>query len=228
MNYFIPLTIVITMVIIFQLFRARKQKQLADDEKRKAQERHKKENGNWEAVLKNDKVTKEDIRMLIPALRLSGNVLDLFDGNCKDEIMKRHFFDKDYADPYMVITLSKLQQDVYLTDRYKPVLAYSGATVFAYDAKLNGYISYDIESDVEEQTECFTWDGLFVREVLRWWEYDISEADIIYIGNFFGLKYTKEILNSILETTDGKGFLTGKELTAWENSTIEKINGLIR
>lgn len=230
MNYIIPLTILIIVVIIFQLFRVRKPKQLSEEEKHKIQDKQKKESEKWNLVLENDsdRIANEDIISLIPTLGLSKNVLDLFEGKCEDEVMKRHFFDKDYADPYMVISLLKSQQDVYLVDRYKPIIAYSGATVFAYDSKLKGYISYDIESHVEQEEECLTWDGLFVGEILRWWEYDVSEEDIIHIGDYFGLKHTKEILDSIITTTGGKGFSTGKEITVWENSIIDKINGLIK
>ena len=230
MNYVIPLTIFIIVVIAFQLFRERKPKQLSEEEKLKIKERQKKESEKWNLALENDpdRITNEDIRSLIPTLGLSKNVLELFDGKCEDDVMKSHFFDKDYADPNMVISLLKYQQDAYLVDRYKPIIAYAGASVFAYDSKLKGYISYDIESHLEQEEECLTWDGLFVGEVLRWWEHDISEEDIIHIGDYFGLKHTKEILDSIIATTDGKGFATGKEITAWENSMIDKINGLIR
>lgn len=172
-----------------------------------------------------DRITNDDIRNLILTLKLPQNVLDLFEGNCKDEIMKSHSFDKDYADPYMVLSLEKYQQDIYLVDRYKPVLAYASATIFAYDSKSEGYISYDIESGIEDSDKCLTWDGLFVREILRWWEYEISDEHIIYISNFFGLKHTEEILESINRTNDEDGFATFKEVEVWVNEMIEKIGG---
>ena len=174
-----------------------------------------------------EKITQQEIRDLLQGLNLSQGVLDLFDGNCKDEIMQRHFFDKSYSDPYMVLSIEKFQQDTYLVDRYKPILAYSGETVFAYDMLLKGFISYNIESTVADLPSCLSWDGLFISEILRWWEYEISDEDILHIGRYFGLKHNQEILDSIYETTDGQGFSTGKALTEWENAMIIKINGRI-
>lgn len=230
MNYLMPLTILIVLLIAFQFIRKKEKKSRSDSEKNKLRKDANVENEIWKLEMEKDKdrITNDHIRKLIPSLGLSPNILKLFEGNCNDETMKRYSFDKDYADPYMVLTLQKDQQDVYLIERYKPILAYSNATIFAYDYKLKGFISYDIESNVEYHNECLTWDALFVGEILRWWEYEVVDNDILYIGAFFGLKYTQQILDSIKQTTNGKGFATGKELTKWENAMIEKINGNIR
>jgi hypothetical protein len=174
-----------------------------------------------------EKITHQEMRNLIHKLNLSQGISDLFDGNCTDRIMQQHFFDKSYSDPYMVLSLEKFQQDVYAADRYKPILAYSGATVFAYDSVLKGFISYDIESAVTPVQSCLSWDGLFIPEILRWWEYEVSDENILHIGRYFGLKHTQEILDSIYETTDGEGFSTGKAIAEWENAMIVKINGRV-
>lgn len=230
MNYILPLITFLVVLIAFQLVRPKKKRQLSDEQKKKIPDNSNKENEKWKLEMENDKerITNDDIARLIPTLNLSPNVLELFQGNCNDEILKRHFFDKDYADPYMVLTLQKDQQQVYLIDRYKPILAYASSTIFAYDSKLKGYISYDIESDVEPSRECLTWDGLFVSEILRWWEYEVGYEDILYIGSFFGLKHTKQILDSINNTTNGNGFSTGAALSLWQNAMIEKINCLVK
>ena len=151
--------------------------------------------------------------------------MDLFDGNCYDEVLRHNYMEKDYAAPYAVVDLTKHQQDAYLIDRYKPILAYAHSTIFAYDAILKGFICYDIEDNLEKmKPECLTWDGLFVSEILRLWENEVNEEDILHIAKLFGLKYTKEILDSFYFTTQGKGFATFEEVEQWKNSLIDKYN----
>ena len=72
--------------------------------------------------------------------------------------------------------------------------------------------------------ECLTWEGLIVSEILRWWENEVNEEDILHIAKLFGLKYTKEILDSFYFTTQGKGFATFEEVEQWKNSLIDKYN----
>lgn len=185
---------------------------------------------HWQSGSENDneRTTHHDIRNLITELQLSPNILSLFDGNCTNQIMKDYHFDKDYQDPWAILNLKKTQQDTYLIHRYKPILAYTYSKIFAYDSKLNGYTSYYIEEKMTEAQHCFTWDGIFITEILRWWEYEISDQDIINIGNFFGLKHTLEILDSINETTKGEGFSTQPEIDDWKNRMITAINGKIQ
>jgi len=174
-----------------------------------------------------DRVTESEIRKLIIDLKLSGIVLDLFNETCNDEVME-YGLHEDYVIPYAILELTKKQQDEYLVDRYKPILAYAHSTIFAYDSELNGFIVYDIEDKIVDKEECLTWDGIFVNEVLRWWENDVSNEDILYIGNLFGLKYTKEILDSIYSTTEGKGFPTFEDAYAWEEAMINQLNARIK
>lgn len=70
-------------------------------------------------------------------------------------------------------------------------------------------------------------DGVFVNEILRWWEYEIPE-DIVHIGNYFDLKHTWQILESIYITTGGKGFANQYELSKWEDEVWRSIDGMIR
>lgn len=175
----------------------------------------------------NNKVTHEEINTLIRALGLSPTVSELFEGSCKDEVMQRYLLDRSYTDPYMVLSLEKIQQDTYLIDRYKPFLAYASSTIFAYDTLLKGYVSYNIELDVTDLKACLTWDGLFIPEIRRWWEYEISDEDIIHIGQLFGLKHTAEILQSIYDETGGEGFATVQALAVWEAAMIAQINAAI-
>ncbi|MDR2920332.1 MAG: hypothetical protein LBV72_13340 [Tannerella sp.] len=184
---------------------------------------------NRRIELENDKerVTESEIRKLILDLKLPAVVLDFFNETYNDEAMEYELHE-DYAIPYAILELTKKQQDEYLIDRYKPILAYLHSTVFAYDSKLKGFIVYDIEDKIIEKEECLTWDGIFVNEVLRWWENDISDEDILHIGNLFGLKHTKEILDSIYSTTEGKGFPTFEDTYKWEEAMIDQLNARIK
>lgn len=174
-----------------------------------------------------ERATEAEIRKLIIDLKLPPIVLELFNGTCNDKVMELTFH-KDYTILYAILELTKEQQDEYLIDRYKPILAYAHSTIFAYDSKLKGFIVYNIEEDIVEKEECLTWDGLFISEILRWWEYEVSDDDILYIGNLFGIKQTKQILESIYSISDGKGFPTFEEAYKWEKTLIDQLNARIK
>lgn len=175
-----------------------------------------------------ERVTKEAILALIKQINLPRNVIELFNENCTDAVMQQHRLDKDYTYPYSIIDLKKYQQDAYNVDRYKPILAYAHATIFAYDTQLGGFTTYDIEGSVEADNECLTWDGVFCREILKWWEYEIPDNDILHIGAYFGLKHTKQVLESIVASTGGNGFSDAEERSRWEHDILTKINGMIK
>ncbi|MBC9929978.1 hypothetical protein [Chitinophaga qingshengii] len=172
-----------------------------------------------------ERVTKADIRELMSQINLPPSVFDLFDEKCTDAVMQKHRLDKDYTYPYSIIDLKKNEQDAYHIDRYKPILAYAHATIFAYDTLKGGFTTYYIEGDVDVDGECFTWDGLFCQEILRWWEYEIPDEDILYIGEYFGLKHTSQILDSI---NAAQGFSSEEQRIRWKNETLIKINGIIK
>ena len=174
-----------------------------------------------------NRLTEQQIEALIPQLGLSPNILNLFKGTCRDKVMKEHYFDEDYSKPESIFLMTKEEQDVFLIDRYKPILEYH-EKIYAYDTVLKGYITYTVEDEVLPLDYCYTWDGLFVPEILFWWEDEMEDEEIIHIGNYFGLKHTEEILQSIVYETDGKGFKTFEMTDNWEQRMLEKINGIIR
>lgn len=225
----IVLLLFVTILFIFTFYKQKK-KPLKDSQKEKIKLRLAKEFSERQKLLNADidRITPIQIEALIPTLNLSKNILTLFKGECSDEIMKKHFFDKDYSIPYEILYSTKKQQDAYLIDRYKPILAYATEKIFAFDTKLRGFNKYYLETGIQDDEYCFTWDGLFISEILFWWECEIPDNEILYIGNYLGLNYTKEILDSIYKSTNGKGFATGKSLTDWENKMLNQINGIIQ
>lgn len=188
------------------------------------------EHPRWQQEVAADmeRVTRKDIRELMSQINLPPHVFELFDENCTDTIMQKHRLDKDYTYAYSIIDLKKNEQDAYYIDRYKPILACAHATIFAYDTQKDGFTTYYIEGDVDVDGECFTWDGIFCQEILRWWEYEIPDEDILHIGNYFGLKHTKQILESIITATDGKGFSNEEQRSRWENEMLTTINGIVK
>ena len=172
----------------------------------------------------NHQTTSEDIRKLIIELNLPSIVLDLFNENCKDKIIDKYC--SGYTYPYQILVLSKIQQNHYCIDRYKPLLV-NYETILAYDIVLKGFILYSIERFVEKELQILKWDGIFIDEILNWWESEIADDEILYLGNLFGLKYTKLILESIYSNTNGKGFSTLKEKEKWKQDIIRQYDLLV-
>ncbi len=214
-------------ITLFFFFFYKKKKKLRKEKIKKSIEV---EQSRWQKKLENDKerITASQIETLIPTLNLSDTILTLFQGNCNDDIMKKHSFDKNYSMPYEVFHLTKEQQDVYLIDRYKPILAYATEKIVAYDTKLKGFNQYYLEMGMQSADFCYTWDGIFISQILFWWEYEIPDSEILHIGNYFGLKHTEKILKSIYKDSNGKGFSSNELMTAWEDNTLNEIQGIIK
>lgn len=171
----------------------------------------------------NNTITREDLRNVIVSLNLPSIILELYDGKCKDEIVLKYAI-YNYGYPAKILDLNKDQQKHYLTERYCPILCYLEDTIFAYDQISKGYVTYSIEY-FEDKSESLTWDGLFINEVLRWWENEIEDEDILYIGNLFGLKYTKEIISDIYTTSEMSKLSSFQDIFLWRNKLLDKING---
>jgi len=189
-------------------------------QKYKPSERIKKKN-----IMENQQTTSEDIRKLIVELNLPSIVLDLFNENCKDKIIRKYC--SGYSYPYQILDLPKVQQNQYCIDRYKPLLVDYGDNIFAYDVVSKGFTLYDIELFIEKELQILKWDGIFVGEILNWWEYEATDDEILYLGNLFRLKYTKLILESVYSTTNGKGFSTLKEKEKWKQDIIRQYDLLV-
>lgn len=169
-------------------------------------------------------IAENPTESLLASLPLSKNILKLYRGENEDKVIKEEGIDLQYGKPYEIDTLV---QEEYNYERYKPILSSSDRNI-AYDTMLGGYYSYPMEQDFEPQDFCYTWDGLFISDVLYWWESEISNDRIIHIGNYFGLKYSKEIVESIQRETNGKGFESQEHIDEWEQRMLVQIDGIIR
>jgi len=224
----IILVSIFVLVIATWILSPRKKKTLSAKQAEEVKNKQKEWENAMLATLEKDKerITITDMRNLIVELGLPQTFLDMYDETCNDEILLREFH-RDYTAPHAILSyLTKEQQNHYLIDRYKPILSYAHSTIFAYDTITKGFITYYIEL-MPDNPEYLTWDGLFIDEIIRWWEYEVSDKDILHIGKLFGLKYTKEILDSIYSTTDGNGFATSEKRDKWRSKMLDKINGRI-
>ena len=140
------------------------------------------------------KIEFEQMRNLIIELNLPKSILELYDGNCENSDLQY-----DFKDPYAILCLSEEQQDKYLVDRYKPILAYAFETIFAYDIETKKYVKYSIEYFREEKLQTMSWDCLFVDIVKTWWEIDRPDNEIIEYGKILGVKNIETILELINE-----------------------------
>lgn len=211
--YFLILIPIIYYVLVYKKFP--QQPIPSDDKKKKTLDNH------------TDDTVNTLSESLLASLPLSKNIIKLYRGEIDDEVIKEECIDLQYGQPYDILSLDKEVQDKYNFDRYKPILSSSEHNI-AYDTKLGGYYRYDMEQGFEPQDFCYTWDGLFIRDILFWWESEISNDRIIHIGNYFGLKYSKEILESIERETNSKGFQTQELIKDWEQKILVQINGIIR
>lgn len=145
------------------------------------------------------KIESEQMRNLIIELNFPESILELYDGNCKN-----HDLQHDFQDPYAILCLSKEQQDFYLVDRYKPILAYAFEEIFAYDIETEKYVKYSIEYFREEDLEPMSWDCLFVDILITWWELEYPDDKILTYGKILGVKNIETILQLINEEKDSE------------------------
>jgi hypothetical protein len=157
----------------------------------------------------------EEIRNLIIELNLSKSIIDLYDGNCKIKNLQN-----DFEAPYAILDSNSNVQKRYLVNKYKPLLAYTFSTIYAYDINSKKYIKYNIELFNETKIVLMSWDSLFIRNIWNWWEMEISNETILEYGKILGLKYTEEII----ENREQYSTLNYSEYYKKENDLIKIIN----
>ena len=169
---------------------------------------------------------KNEIKKMIIDLQLPQIVLQLFNGNVIDKIANSHFLSDKYKEPYTLFEIPLEQLYVaYKVDRYVPFLACHQSKIFAYDKLTKGFIAYSIECFREDNLQRLTWDGLFVDEIIAWWEDEWSDEDIMHIGGLLKLKHTKQLIEDIaLRDSTNESYLTWFD---WNTALKKKINAFI-
>ena len=145
------------------------------------------------------KIEFEQMRNLIIELGLPKSILELYDGDSENSNLQY-----DFKDPYAILCLPKEQQDSYLVDRYKPILACAFDEIFAYDIETKKYVKYDIEYFREEDLEPMSWDCLFVDTLVMYWESERSDEGIREYGKILGIKNIETILKLIKEENESE------------------------
>jgi len=99
--------------------------------------------------------------------------------------------------------------------------------VLAYDNVLEGYIRYCPEDNIPRNTyDVLTWDGVFVRQILTWYEDCKTDDEILTVCHLLGLNYGRQILENIPVELGTE--YTDEQISNWENQTIDKIGGRIK
>ena len=163
------------------------------------------------------RLRRSQARELLLTLDLPEIVLHLFDEN---EHARHLDLSGHYSCPVSFYRMTKEEQDAYSVDTVKPLLCgpdfYS---IYAYDIAAKGFLQYDIES-TELPTRRFKWEGMFISDVLTWWELELAPEKIIEMGMAMGLTHIREVLTSLEKGEQGG---TGGSIAAWENRMIERF-----
>ncbi|MCH2045934.1 MAG: hypothetical protein MK212_17590 [Saprospiraceae bacterium] len=220
---------------MFNFFRRNKQIKKDDPTRNKLVEKHIEELRKeypklpQEAILKSakyqadwemdtERLTEEDVLKLIDELKLPKIVKDLFLENEAVPIG----LENSYRPPTEYFLMTKKGQDYYQVDTIIPFLCDGGfSKIYAYDTVQRGFLTFDIETpdEINQNTRRFVWDGIFVADILRWWENEIKNEQILEYGKALDLKWTKEILTSIEEELDNS---TWENIQQWKEHIYTK------
>lgn len=161
---------------------------------------------------------------LITELKLPNIIIDLFKEN---EQSKKNALSDFYRCPSEFYLMTKHEQDTFSVDNIIPFLSdTSFYKIYAYDRLKKGFLTYDIEQPetIIDKKERYSWDGIFVSDILFWWECEIENDVIIEFGNALNLKWTEEILWEIENKLDNSDF---ENIKNWKMSIYEKYNMLL-
>lgn len=167
-------------------------------------------------------VSEKEIRELIRTLNLPKTVMEIFDEKITDEVVRNAVGD-DYSKPYSILDLHPSAQEPYRLEQYKPILELRCSQIIAYDIRNDSFVSYFLEDGVADLV-CLSWDGVFLEEVLYWWECEWSDKEISCIGQKLGLSHVDKVLGSLNSTLDGAGFPTFEEKDAWVDKIRKELN----
>ena len=167
-----------------------------------------------------ERLKEKDVFNKIKKLDLPKTISDLFS---KNEESKKIGLDNYLRCPTEFFLMTKKEQDAYNVENIIPLLSDpSFYKIYAYDKIKNGYLTFDIEMpepNINENSQRFTWDGLFVSDILFWWESEIGNNQIIKFGKALNLNWTKEIIDSIENELESS---KSKNISDWKNSIYKK------
>lgn len=181
-----------------------------------------KHQAEWE--MDTERLREEDVLKLINELELPKTIKDLFLKNEAVPMGLENF----YRPPTEYFLMTKKGQDYYQVDRIIPFLCDAGFyKIYAYDTVQKAFLSFEIEmseAEFNQNTRRFTWDGIFVEDILAWWENEVENEQILEYGKALSLKWTKEILMSIEEELDNK---TRENIQQWKESIYSRYKMIV-
>lgn len=173
-----------------------------------------------------NRITEIQIRSVLLSLNLSPFVIALFD---ETDNLENYGFYNYFKPPYTIIDSPKIEQDAFEIDRYIPLFETMDdfLEVLAYDKILGGFIRYSPEDNIPlGQHDVLTWDGIFVGQILSWYEDEKLDKEILKICGLLGLEHGRKILDTIYKKLGSH--YTSTQITQWEESTLIEIKGIIK
>ena len=167
-------------------------------------------------------LTEVELRELIHKLGLPKIVTDIYDENVSDDVFEEEIGDS-YSKPLSILDLSAEEQITYRVDRFKPILELRNYDIIAYDIERKGFIVYGLEEDIEDPI-VLNWDGVFLYEVVFWYELELDEDSIMHLADLFNLQYAEEIVESLYEAEDNDEVSTFEDQDVWMANMINKLN----
>ncbi len=167
-------------------------------------------------------LTEVELRELIHKLGLPKIVTDIYDENVSDDVFEEAL-GYEYSKPLSILDLSAEEQKTYRVDRFKPILELRSSDIIAYDTERKGFIGYGLEEEIEDPI-VLNWDGVFLEEVVFWYESEFDEDSIMHLAELLNLKYAEEIIESLDEAGDNDELSTFEDQDVWMANMINKLN----
>ncbi|GGH03246.1 hypothetical protein [Pedobacter zeae] len=171
-------------------------------------------------------ITKAEIRSVLVSLNLSPFVIALFD---ETDSLNMYGFYNHFSPPYHILHATRKEQEVFLTDRYIPLFEtiHDFSQVLAYDKVLQGFIRYSPENlSTLKTNQVLTWDGIFVKQILTWYEEEKNDPEILALCDLLGLKHAQKVLDSIYQDLGTDYSLP--QIEEWEKMIITEIDARIK
>ena len=160
---------------------------------------------------------KEEIENLIKELDLPAMVLEIFNKTDKAKLLN---LDIEYSCPSEFFIMTDEELEPFKTSSIIPFMCDgSFYTIYAYDIKRKAFLTYNIEEGITSEDR-YKWDALFIKDILNWWEEEISDEEILERGKLLGINH----INGILKCIEELGEDISVDIEKWEQNVIEKFN----
>ena len=161
---------------------------------------------------------KDEIINLLEELKLPEIIMDMYKGKEPPE-----YFRYIYRCPEELFYSSEQELAPFSVKTIKPIFSDDTfSTIYAYNTEKKGYLKYytEIEENLPEK-DVMSWDALFVSEILTWFEYEISNENILELGKKFQLKHTNKLLSELNQLQAEEA--SYEKFEAWAKRKTEEL-----